>query len=61
MHLDFEKTDFSTYATDICIIGGGVAAITMARRLLAAGRTVTMLESGGIDYEPATADLNQRR
>jgi choline dehydrogenase-like flavoprotein len=61
MHLDFEKTDFSTYATDICIIGGGVAAITTARRLLANGRTVTILESGGADYEPATADLNAGR
>ncbi|EAT10350.1 GMC family oxidoreductase [Sphingobium sp. 10 DY56-G10] len=58
MHLDFEKTHFSTYATDICIIGGGVAAITMARRLLAGGRTVTILESGGVDWEPATAALN---
>ncbi len=47
MHLDFEKTDFSTYATDICIVGGGVAAITMARRLLARGRTVTIPEAGG--------------
>src|SRR3546814_2599212 len=30
----------------------------LARRLLAAGLTVTLLESGGLDYEAGTADLN---
>ncbi len=30
----------------------------MARRLVAGGSTVLLLESGGEDYEPATADLN---
>lgn len=58
MHLDFERTDLAGFAADICIIGGGVAGITMARRLLEAGRAVTLLESGGLDYEPAIADMN---
>ena len=58
MHLDFEKTDFSYFATDICIIGAGVAGITMAHRLIMDGRTVTILESGGFDFDAATADLN---
>ncbi|WP_240198223.1 FAD-dependent oxidoreductase [Novosphingobium sp. P6W] len=58
MHVDFEKSDFADFATDVCIIGGGVAGITMARRLLKAGRTVTLLESGGLDYEADSADLN---
>lgn len=58
MHLDFNKTDFADFATDICIVGSGVAGITTARRLLAAGHTVTILESGGFDYEAATSDLN---
>lgn len=58
MHIDFNSADIADYATDVCIVGAGVAGITMARRLLAAGRTVTILESGGLDYEPTTADLN---
>lgn len=58
MHIDFNETDFSDYATDVCIVGSGVAGITLARRLLQAGHTVTILESGGFDYEDATAELN---
>jgi choline dehydrogenase-like flavoprotein len=50
MHLDFEETDFADYATDICIIGAGVAGIAMANRLIKDGRTVTILESGGFDF-----------
>ncbi|MXP42000.1 FAD-dependent oxidoreductase [Altererythrobacter soli] len=56
--VDFDRTHFDTHATDVCIIGSGVAGLTLARRLLAAGRTVTLLESGGTDYERAAAELN---
>jgi len=44
--------------TEICIIGAGAAGITLARRLLAAGHEVVLLESGGTDYEAGIADLN---
>jgi len=44
--------------TEICIIGAGAAGLTAARRLLAKGHDVVLLESGGRDYEKATADLN---
>ncbi|MFN3797122.1 MAG: FAD-dependent oxidoreductase, partial [Sphingobium yanoikuyae] len=43
---------------DVCVIGAGAAGITTARRLLAAGHQVLLLESGGLDYERETADLN---
>jgi choline dehydrogenase-like flavoprotein len=56
--VDFDRTDFDNHATDVCIIGSGVAGLTLARRLLAAGRTVTLLESGGLDYEREAAGLN---
>ena len=46
------------FEADVAIIGAGAAGITMARRLVAAGKTVILLESGGLDYEAATADLN---
>lgn len=44
--------------TQVCIVGAGAAGLTVARRLLAKGRGVVLLESGGLDYEPETADLN---
>jgi len=43
---------------EVCVIGAGAAGISLTRRLLKLGRTVVLLESGGLDYEPATADLN---
>jgi len=44
--------------THVCIIGAGAAGITVARRLLERGHSIVLLESGGLDYERATADLN---
>ena len=43
---------------EVCVIGAGAAGISLTRRLLKLGHTVVLLESGGLDYEPATADLN---
>lgn len=45
----------------MCIVGAGAAGIIAARRLLAAGRGLTLLESGAIDYAPHTALLNAGR
>lgn len=50
-----------TLDADVAVIGAGAAGITMARAMVAAGRTVVLLESGGLDYEPATAALNAGR
>jgi choline dehydrogenase-like flavoprotein len=43
---------------EVCVIGAGAAGISVTRRLLARGRRVVLLESGGLDYEAAAADLN---
>ncbi|HEX8217176.1 MAG TPA: GMC family oxidoreductase [Allosphingosinicella sp.] len=47
-----------TRESEICIIGAGAAGLTIARRLLGAGHSVVLLESGGQDYEAPAADLN---
>ncbi len=44
---------------DVAVIGAGAAGLTVARELLAGGLSVVLLESGGRDYEAATADLNR--
>ncbi len=42
---------------EVCIIGGGVAGITMALEFDRAGISVSVLESGGVLRDEATADL----
>lgn len=59
MHLDLQDADADrALDTDVCVIGSGAAGLTAARRLLACGRSVLLLESGGLDFEPAVAELN---
>jgi choline dehydrogenase-like flavoprotein len=43
---------------EVCVVGAGAAGISLTRRLLAAGHSVVLLESGGLDYEAPTAALN---
>ncbi len=43
--------------TDVCIIGGGVAGITMALEFDRAGISCSVLESGGLARDEATSDL----
>ncbi|MDO6414183.1 GMC family oxidoreductase [Sphingomonas sp. BIUV-7] len=59
MIIDLEKASENiTLHTEICIVGSGAAGQTIARRLLTLGHEVTLLESGGTDYELGTAGLN---
>lgn len=58
MYLDLEHQGPDRLDADMAVIGAGAAGITLARRLLAEGRSVILLESGGLDYEKKTSDLN---
>jgi choline dehydrogenase-like flavoprotein len=44
---------------DIAIVGSGAAGQAAARRLLAQGHSVVLIESGGIDHDEASTDLNR--
>ena len=52
-----ELPETAALDADVCIAGAGAAGITLARALLARGRRVTLLESGGLDFEAATQAL----
>jgi choline dehydrogenase-like flavoprotein len=52
-----EQGDAAIPERDVCIVGTGVAGITLARRLVQLGHGVCMLESGGLDFEQPTQDL----
>ena len=43
--------------TELCIIGAGAAGITLARECIDASFRVVLIESGGMDFDPATQDL----
>lgn len=45
--------------TTICIIGGGIAGITLALEMEKAGIATCLLESGGFDPNDETRDLNR--
>ena len=45
------------WTTDVCIIGAGAAGITLALELMDSGLDVLVLESGGMNAEPATQAL----
>ncbi|MSO78150.1 MAG: GMC family oxidoreductase [Acidimicrobiia bacterium] len=47
----------TTVRTDVCIVGGGAAGITLARELAGGPHDVVLLESGGFKYAESTQDL----
>ena len=46
-----------TFQADVCIVGAGAAGITLALEFIGAGRSVLVLEGGGLAKEPASEDL----
>lgn len=59
MHVDLADSAPDLLEADVAVVGGGAAGLTLARRLVDGGRSVLLLESGGLDYEAASAELNR--
>ena len=49
--------DGTVIETDIAVIGAGAAGITIARELRNGEASVTLIESGGFDFDPDVQDL----
>lgn len=47
----------SQFTAPICILGAGIAGLTLARRLLSQGWPVLLVESGGADFESSIQKL----
>ena len=43
--------------SDVCIVGGGAAGISLAREFINSPFRVTLLESGSMTSDPATQEL----
>ena len=50
--------EHQTLETDICIIGAGAAGITLAHEFAGRAMRVSVLESGGLDVDAESRDLN---
>lgn len=60
MHIDLEQNGLpDTFHSSICILGGGIAGITLANRLSAHGIDVHLLEAGGLVPEDRSQSLYQ--
>jgi len=58
MFIDARDIETSTNVeADICIVGGGIAGLTIARKLSESGIRSTVIESGGFSPDNATRDL----
>ena len=58
MLLDFKTEDVGkSLQADVCIIGGGMAGIALAKEFANTGHSVVLLESGGLQFDRPTQDL----
>ena len=59
MLIDCAQEAPEAVTADVAIVGSGAAGQAAARRLLSLGHSIVLLESGGLDHDKATADLNR--
>lgn len=62
MHIDLEQSGLPTsFHSGVCIIGAGIAGLTLATRLADRGIDVHLLEAGGLTPEDRSQSLYQAR
>jgi len=59
MRIDCSRESPEAVTADVAIVGSGAAGQAAARRLLARGYSVVLVESGGLDHAEATTDFNR--
>ena len=59
MIFNLEELESPELKSDACIIGGGAAGITLARKLGSLGHDVILAEGGSLKYEQQSQDLYQ--
>jgi choline dehydrogenase-like flavoprotein len=59
MRIDCALEAPEAVTADVAIVGSGAAGQAAARRLIARGHSVVLIESGGLDHDEASADLNR--
>lgn len=60
MLIDFKTAEVgSLLQADICVIGGGPAGIAIARDFIGTGRSVILLESGGLQFDREVQSLDE--
>jgi choline dehydrogenase-like flavoprotein len=57
IHIDLDQTSSQTVSSTICIVGAGIAGLTLASRLAASNITVHLLEAGGLELEDRSQAL----
>ena len=58
MFVDFrDRGHAEHFDTDVCIIGAGAAGIALAREFIGNHRTVCLVESGGLEFDPDVHQL----
>lgn len=60
MLLDFREAAVpELLQADLCIVGGGAAGIAIAREFIGTGRSIIVVESGGLEPDPRVQELYQ--
>ena len=57
MFIDFERATDLPFAPDICVVGAGIAGLTLVSALRQTGLKVLVLEGGGLTHEPRSQSL----
>jgi len=56
--LQLGPTTAAHLTADVCIIGAGIAGLTIARELASSGQDILLIESGGERFEAGSQELN---